>query len=74
MADEKTLFDPSLRTLKDITLLTEAPPDIVSRLEKSAEWLEFGADKIVVDLKDESTNVFFVVKGKLKALDFLAEG
>jgi len=74
VADKETLFDPSVRTLKDITLLTEAPPDIISRLEKSVEWLEFGADKIVVDLKDETTNVFFVVKGKLEALDFLAEG
>ena len=73
MVDKKTLFKPSARILKDISLLVEAPPAIIARLEKSAEWLEFGADEIVVDLKDESTNVFFVVKGKLKALDFLAE-
>ncbi len=73
MVDKKTLFKPSARILKDISLLVEAPPAIIARLEKSAEWLEFGADEIVVDLKDESTNVYFVVKGKLKALDFLAE-
>ncbi len=74
MADKENLFDPSVRILTNITLLTEAPPPIIARLEKSAEWLEYGADEIVVDLKDESTNVFFVVKGKLKAMDFLTEG
>ncbi|NQV83722.1 MAG: Crp/Fnr family transcriptional regulator [Rhodospirillales bacterium] len=73
MANTKNLFDPSVRTLSHINLLAEAPPEKIAELEASCEWLEFEADEIVVNLKDESTNAFFVVKGKLRAMDFLTE-
>ncbi len=73
MADNKSFFKKSDRSLRDMPLLTEAPPAKIKELEKSCKWIEFDADQIVVDIKDESTNVFFVVKGKLKAMDFLSE-
>jgi CRP-like cAMP-binding protein len=73
VADNKSFFKKSDRSLRDMPLLTEAPPAKIKELEKSCKWIEFGADEIVVDIKDESTNVFFVVKGKLKAMDFLSE-
>ena len=56
-----------------MTLLTEADPAKISELEKCCKWVEYEADEIVVNLKDETTNVFFVVKGKLRAMDFLNE-
>jgi len=73
VADPKTLFDPSKRTLKHMKLLAEASPEQIAELEASCEWLEYDVDEIVVNLKDESTNAFFVVKGKLRAMDFLTE-
>ncbi len=72
MADNKSLFKKSDRSLRDMTLLVEAPPERIRELEKSCKWMAFGADEIVVDIKDESTDVFFIVKGKLKAMDFLS--
>lgn len=56
-----------------MTLLTEAMPGKIRELEKCCKWMEYEADEIVVNLKDETTNVFFVVKGKLRAMDFLNE-
>ncbi len=73
MATEQSLFKSSDRTLGNINLLAEAPPDKIAELESCCEWLEYDADEIVVNLKDESTNVFFVVKGKLRAMDYLSE-
>lgn len=73
LANQESRFKPSERTLKDISLLAEAPPAKVKELEECCEWLEYGADEIVVNLKDESTNVYFVVKGKLRAMDYLTD-
>ena len=73
MADNTLYFKPSDRSLKGMDLLVEAPPGKIAELEANCEWLEFGADEIVVNLKDESTNAYFVVKGKLRAMDFLTE-
>jgi len=73
VAKQESLFKPSARTLKNINLLAEAPPEKIKELEGCCEWLEYGADEIVVNLKDESTNVFFVVKGKLRAMDYLTD-
>lgn len=56
-----------------MNLLTEATPEKIRELEKCCKWMEYEADEIVVNLKDETTNVFFVVKGKLRAMDFLNE-
>jgi CRP-like cAMP-binding protein len=62
-----------MRSLRNIGILAEATPEMVASLEKSCEWLEYDADEIVVNLKDESTNVFFVVKGRLRAMDYMNE-
>lgn len=73
MADKKSLFKKSDRSLSNMPLLTEAPPEKITELEKSCKWLEFDSDEIVIDIKDETTNVFFIVKGRLRAMDFLTE-
>ena len=73
VADKEPLFDPSVRILKNINLLAEAPPEKIKELEECCEWHEYGADEIVVNLKDETTNAFFVVKGKLRAMDYLTD-
>lgn len=73
VAEKQSYFDKSARTLSGITLLMEAPPQKIAELEKSCEWFEYAPDEVVVDLKDETTNVFFIVEGKLKAMDFISQ-
>ena len=70
----KNLFDASVRNLSGNKLLVEAQPDILADIEKKCEWLEYSPGDVVIDLADTSTNVFFVVAGKLKAMDYLSDG
>ena len=69
MANNK--FDASLRTLGGNKLLVEAQPEVLADIEKKCEWLEYSPGDVVIDQTDDTTNVFFVVKGKLKAMDYL---
>lgn len=73
MAKEPPKFKESDRTLNGVALLSEATPKKVAAVEKQCTWKELGANEIVIDLKDRSTDVYFVVKGRLKAMDFLTE-
>ena len=65
VADKQSYFKESERSLREVNLLAEAPPEKIAELEACCEWLEYDADEIIVNLKDESTNVFFIIKGKL---------
>lgn len=69
---ESKIIDPSERKLDAIEILAEAPPDIVRGLEETCSWHRFEANQIIVDRNDESTDVFFIVKGGVKVMDFLA--
>jgi len=70
VAKGKKKFTKHDRSLNGINLLQEAAPKKIAEFEKSCQWLEFGADEVVIDAEDESTDVFFVIKGKLRAMDF----
>ncbi|MCK5444623.1 MAG: Crp/Fnr family transcriptional regulator [Rhodospirillaceae bacterium] len=61
------------RTLAGAELLTEAPPGIVSDLDKKCRWLSFEESQIIVDRDDDSTDVYFIIEGKVKIMDFLAD-
>lgn len=63
---------PENRTLANIELLSEASPDIVGALEKKCRWLVAEENQMIVDRDDESTEVFFITKGRVKVMDFLA--
>ena len=73
MASKQPQFEESDKSLNGIGLLAEATPEKIAVVEKQCTWKELGSNEIVVDLKDRSTDVYFVVKGKLKAMDFITE-
>jgi len=60
------------RKLDGIDLLVEAPPAVVRELEGRCNWVHYQPNQVIVDRDDESTEVFFIVKGSVKVLDFLA--
>lgn len=73
MSEEQTqTVDPSERKLDGIELLVEAPPEVVRNLQDTCSWIKYEANQIIVDRDDESTDVFFIVKGGVKVMDFLA--
>jgi len=73
VAKQQPQFKDSERSLNGIGLLAEATPEKIALLEKQCTWKSLDTNEIVIDLKDRSTDVYFVVKGKLKAMDFLTE-
>lgn len=73
MAERISYFDEQARSLADISVLAEVPPKMIADLEKKCEWLEFATDDIIIDVSDTTTNLYFVVKGKVKAADFISE-
>ncbi len=73
MAKQQPQFKESEKSLNSIGLLAEATPEKIALLEKQCTWKALDTNEIVIDLKDRSTDVYFVVKGKLKAMDFLTE-
>lgn len=69
---EDDAISPKNRTLDGIELLSEAPPEVVRRVEESCRWFVCDANQIIVDRNDESTEVFFITHGRVKVMDFLS--
>jgi len=73
MSDEQDqTVDPQDQKLDSIELLIEAPPTAVRDLEQACTWVRYQPNQTIVERNDESTDVFFIVKGAVKVLDFLA--
>ncbi|MCW8915941.1 MAG: Crp/Fnr family transcriptional regulator [Magnetovibrio sp.] len=73
MSDHEDLIvEPHERKLDGIELLTEAPPSVVRDLEQKCRWIKCLTNEVIVDRDDESTEVFFIVNGQVKVMDFLA--
>jgi CRP-like cAMP-binding protein len=63
---------PQERSLTGSELLSEAPPNVIAALEDKCRWFAADENEIIVDRDDESTEVFFIIKGRVKVMDFLA--
>jgi len=74
MASSKQLTpDPSECTLAGIELLREASPEVVRHLEEECRWIKCETNQIIVDRDDETTEVFFIISGKVKVMDLLGK-
>ncbi len=73
MAGKKQTADNRKRGLAGITILVEVEPRKIARVEKKCRWLEFEPDDIIIDIDDTTTDVYFIVEGKVKIMDFMAE-
>ena len=71
MADTQT--SSSAATLENVKLLSDVPSDVVSRLTSRCTWLEYKEDQIIIDRNDTSTNVYFIISGKVHVMDFIGD-
>ncbi len=62
------------RSLRHINLLGAVPHQMLEELESACEWMRFGPDQIVVDRNDDTSDVYFIVKGRVQVLDFVRGG
>lgn len=73
MAKGPPLFGPEHRTLDGINILMEAPPGVAADIHGKCHWLEFDEGDVIVDVNDASTDVFFIVQGEVRAMDFITD-
>ncbi|PCI40345.1 MAG: protein kinase [Rhodospirillaceae bacterium] len=65
--------DPKDCTLQGVDMLVEAPADVVRKLEKTCRWVKCDSNQIIVDRDDDTSEVFFIIKGSVKVMDLLGK-
>ncbi|MEO5337532.1 MAG: Crp/Fnr family transcriptional regulator [Magnetospirillum sp. WYHS-4] len=60
-----------LRSLRNVGLLEVVPRDILAEIERSARWIDLAANRIVIDRNEATTDVYFIVRGRVRIVDFL---
>ena len=68
-----TLSTPETPSLDEIKILEDAPPGIVQEVEARCKWAEYNEGDVIIDHKDAGTSVYFIVKGRLRVIDFMVE-
>ena len=72
MADDLFLSEEhTIQSLREITLLREASPNLITEFEQNAAWSNYATDTIVVDRSESTSDVYFVVRGRVKVFDYL---
>jgi CRP-like cAMP-binding protein len=73
MLKPQSRFTEGQKSLADVDIFAEVEPTKIIEFESKCEWLEFNEDEIVVDQLDTTTGVFFIIAGKLQAMDYLPD-
>ncbi|WP_420405239.1 Crp/Fnr family transcriptional regulator [Nisaea sp.] len=62
------------RSLATSTLLQDLPPEKIADLDKRCRWRNFEADQVIINLDDESTDVYFIIWGDVRVTVFSETG
>jgi len=73
VSETKSAAGAQKRSLDNIVILMEAPPEVLAGIVEQCKWHQFGENDVVVESNDPSTDVYFVVRGRLRAMDFINE-
>ncbi len=63
-----------MQTLANIPLFADLPKDISERYARSCFWKDFNPNELVIDVDDESTDVRFIITGKVRIIQRIAIG
>ena len=66
--------DLANQTLRAVDLLSKLPAEEVRRLEARVQWHRYEAHEQIIDREAESRDVFFIVQGKLRVVNFSLSG
>ncbi len=61
-------------TLSGIEFLRSLPADAVEDLAKRCQWHRYGPQQLIVGQEDETRDVFFIVRGKVRVIVYAASG
>lgn len=62
---------PTNHSLENIELLEGIPADGLRELESKCKWLDFGPDHIILERDDGTNEVFFIVRGSVRVINYL---
>lgn len=75
MSEDQTLTiaDPSEHNLRGIKLLADMSGDAITELENKCRWLELGPDEAILERDDGSVDVYFIVAGTVRVMNYLGD-
>ncbi len=62
------------RTLKGIAILAGLPAAAIDKIETGCRWHEFAANQQIIDRASDSRDVYFVVRGRVRVVNFSYSG
>ena len=62
------------RALTAIEIFRTLPPDALESLAKRCQWHRFGSNQLIVGQYDETKDVFFIVRGRVRVIVYAASG
>ncbi len=72
-AEEVSSPPASARRLDKIGLLEDLPASALREIEPKCRWLEFGAHGTVLDRDDNTHEVYFIVAGTVRVMNYLGD-
>ena len=73
MAEDQVPSNDPERSLGEISVLVEVPPKMMTEIENKCEWLEYAPGEVIIDATNSTTDVCFLVKGKLRVMNILTD-
>ena len=73
MAESQVPSNDPERSLGEISILVEVPPKMMTEIEHECHWLEYSPGDVIIDTTDTTTDVYFLVKGRLRVMNILAD-
>jgi CRP/FNR family transcriptional regulator, cyclic AMP receptor protein len=70
----KRVSDTNVASLTDIKLLADLKPADLSKVEAMCRWKHYGAQEQIIDRQSETRDLFFVITGKVRVVNFSLSG
>lgn len=61
-------------SLANVEIFLDLDPDDIARLEQRCSWKRFGRQELIIDRQAESREVYFIVSGKVRVVNYSMSG
>jgi CRP/FNR family cyclic AMP-dependent transcriptional regulator len=68
-----TVDEAERHDLHGIKLLADVPEEAISELQSKCRWLELGPDEAILERDDGSVDVYFIVAGTVRVMNYLGD-
>lgn len=68
------MSEPLKRSLQELKIFSGVPAEALAEVERRCRWREFPAHSEIIHFQDSSNDVFFIVRGQVRAIIYSALG